>query len=75
MGNGWFTPSGWEQTPMVPNTDWRITIECIGKVGGQRPYETVWRKYWTPEHSVDLEAEAARICAGSPGAPAARRRR
>jgi hypothetical protein len=75
MSNGWYTPGGWEQTPFVPTSDWRITIECIGKVGGQRPYEIVWRKYGTPESSVDLEAEAARICAGSPAAPPARRRK
>ena len=72
MGNGWYTPSGWEQTPEVPRSDWRITIECIRKVAGQRPYENLYRKYDAPEHSVDLEAEAARICGGS---PAPRRRK
>lgn len=72
MGNGWYTPSGWEQTPEAPRSEWRITIECISKVGGQRPYENLYRKYDAPEQSVNLEAEAARICSID---PAARRRK
>ena len=66
MGNGWYTPGGWEQTPQVPTSDWWFKIECIRKVGGLRPHGTLWRKNGVPESSVDVEAEAAKICAGGP---------
>ncbi len=64
MGSGWYTPTGWEQIPSMPQSDWTITIACLRKVGGDRPSAKVSRKYATPESSVNLEAEAARICAG-----------
>lgn len=62
IGDGWVATSEGELVPSVLRPDWSITIMCMKKVGGERPWARIWRKFGVPESSFNLDVEAAKAC-------------
>jgi hypothetical protein len=75
IGDGWVANGEGEFIKGALRPDWSISITCLKKVDGVRPWVRIWRKFGVPDSAFNLDVEVAKACQAQYNEPRGRGRK